>query len=367
VLQDSLETNSTQAEDDTDIEDIVMDTPQKTSTDLLSDSNPPIIEDEFHEARSMMDIDSDIDTSDSDSDNPPGRGRSLCVPTTTRLDREELRIVRNNFAEEYDPWDTSMVPEYADTIFEYMRRLEYKMTPRGDYMSLQGDLTWNMRRVLIDWIVQVHARFHLLGETLFLTINLIDRFLSSQIVAMEKLQLVGAVAIYIASKYEEITSPSVEEIHFMVDSGYSKQEILDAEKCMMNVLEFELGWPGPMSFLRRVSKADDYDVNTRTLAKYLLEVTMVDERFVSSPPSFVAGVTHALSRRMLNKGVWVPPPRVNFRSRRLMHTCFIRDIPGDKSTQAYLSCSTVCRNNTSTILPYLQSTPRRSLSVRVGS
>ena len=162
-----------------------------------------------------------------------------------------------------------------------------------------------MRRVLIDWIVQVHARFHLLPETLFLTVNLIDRFLTIRNVPVEKLQLVGATSIYIAGKYEEISAPAVDEIHFMVDGGYPKEEIVDAERFMLNILQFELGWPGPMSFLRRISKADDYDVETRTLAKYLLEVTIIDERFVASPASFVAAVTHSLARRMLNKGHWV--------------------------------------------------------------
>ena len=162
-----------------------------------------------------------------------------------------------------------------------------------------------MRRVLIDWIIQVHSRFHLLPETLFLTVNIIDRFLTVRNVPVDKLQLVGATALFIASKYEEITCPAVEEIVFMVDNGYRGEEVLEAERFMVNMLQFELGWPGPMSFLRRISKADDYDANTRTLAKYLLEVTIIDERFVASPPSFVAAVTHSLARRMLNKGYWV--------------------------------------------------------------
>lgn len=92
----------------------------------------------------------------------------------------------------------------------------------------------------------------------------------------------------------------------MVDNGYTRDEILEAERFIVNMLGFELGWPGPMSFLRRISKADDYDVNTRTLAKYLLEVTVIDERFVASPPSYLAAVTHGLSRRMLGRGYWVP-------------------------------------------------------------
>ena len=91
----------------------------------------------------------------------------------------------------------------------------------------------------------------------------------------------------------------------MVDGGYPSDEILKAERFMLSILQFELGWPGPMSFLRRISKADDYDLETRTLAKYFLEITIMDERFVGSPPSFVAAGAHCLARMMLKKGVWV--------------------------------------------------------------
>jgi G2/mitotic-specific cyclin 3/4 len=179
------------------------------------------------------------------------------------------------------------------------------MMPNGNYMVNQRELDWNMRKVLIDWIVQVHATFRLLPETLYLTVNIIDRFLTVRNVPLFKFQLVGATALLIASKYEEITCPSVQEIVWIVESAYPAEEILEAERFMVNMLQFELGWPGPMSFLRRISKADDYDVNTRTLAKYLLEVALHDYHFVASPPSFMAAVAHALARRMLSKGIWV--------------------------------------------------------------
>ena len=91
----------------------------------------------------------------------------------------------------------------------------------------------------------------------------------------------------------------------MVDGGYSVDEILKAERFMLSMLQFELGWPGPMSFLRRISKADDYDLETRTLAKYFLEITIMDERFLGSPPSYTAAGAHCLARMMLKKGSWV--------------------------------------------------------------
>lgn len=172
-------------------------------------------------------------------------------------------------------------------------------------MDHQSEIQWSMRAILMDWLVQVHTRFNLLPETLFLCQNYVDRFLSSKVVSLGKLQLVGATALFVAAKYEEINCPSVHEIVYMVDNGYTAEEILKAERFMLAMLNFELGWPGPMSFLRRISKADDYDLETRTLAKYFLEITIMDERFVGSPPSFLAAGAHCLARHMLKKGQWV--------------------------------------------------------------
>ena len=178
------------------------------------------------------------------------------------------------------------------------------MRPNPYYMDNQAEIQWSMRSVLMDWLTQVHARFQLLPETLFLAVNCIDRFLSCKIISLGKLQLVGATALFVAAKYEEINCPSVQEIVYMVDGGYTMEEILKAERFMLSMLQFELGWPGPMSFLRRISKADYYDIETRTLAKYFLEIMIMDERFVGCTPSFTAAGAHCLARLMLGKGDW---------------------------------------------------------------
>ncbi|OHE93212.1 cyclin domain-containing protein [Colletotrichum orchidophilum] len=238
---------------------------------------------------------------------------TILAPKITDKVEQELETARaivesTRTQEEVDDeiWDVCMVAEYGDEIFEYMRELEMRMLPDPHYMDNQAEIQWSMRSVLMDWLVQVHHRFSLLPETLFLTVNYIDRFLSYKVVSIGKLQLVGATALLVASKYEEINCPSLQEIVFMVDNGYKVDEILKAERFMLSMLSFELGFPGPMSFLRRVSKADDYDLETRTLAKYFLEVTIMDERFVASPPSFLAAAAHCLSRLILKKGDWTP-------------------------------------------------------------
>ncbi|KAI9930380.1 hypothetical protein MW887_011133 [Aspergillus wentii] len=246
-------------------------------------------------------------------DNTTGGATTVLFPKYNQQVKRELAVAKQivdstrtpeDIEDEY--WDTSMVAEYSDEIFDYMKEQEIKMLPNAHYMDNQAEIQWSMRSVLMDWLVQVHHRFGLLPETLFLCVNYIDRFLSCKIVSLGKLQLVGATAIFIAAKYEEINCPSVQEIVYMVDGGYTVDEILKAERFMLSMLQFELGWPGPMSFLRKISKADDYDLETRTLAKYFLELTIMDERFVGSPPSFVAAGAHCLARMMLRKGSWTP-------------------------------------------------------------
>ncbi|KAF2740166.1 hypothetical protein EJ04DRAFT_531241 [Polyplosphaeria fusca] len=244
-------------------------------------------------------------------DNTTGGVTLVLAPRVTIKSQRELETAKqwvdaNKSAEdvEDEQWDTSMVAEYSEEIFEYMQSLEERMKPNSTYMDHQPEMQWSMRSVLMDWLVQVHNRFSLLPETLFLSVNYVDRFLSAKVVSLGKLQLVGATALFLAAKYEEINCPSVGELVFMVDGAYTGDEILKAERFMLTMLQFELGWPGPMSFLRRISKADDYDLETRTLAKYFLELTIMDERFVGCSPSFLAAGAHCLARYMLKKGEW---------------------------------------------------------------
>ncbi|KAJ5587060.1 uncharacterized protein N7459_002825 [Penicillium hispanicum] len=247
------------------------------------------------------------------ADNTTGGTITVIFPRiTVGTKREILRaksIVEAAQTEEEimeDFYDSSMVAEYTSEIFLHLRTKELVMLPFADYMANQAEIQWSMRSVLMDWLVQVHFRFALLPETLFLCVNYIDRFLSHKVVSLGKLQLVGATALLIAAKFEEITAPSIHEIIYMVDGGYNMDEILKAERFMLTILNFDLGWPGPMSFLRRISKADDYDLETRTVAKYFLELTIMDERFVCTPPSFAAAGAHCLARLMLQKGFWTP-------------------------------------------------------------
>lgn len=83
-----------------------------------------------------------------------------------------------------------------------------------------------MRAILVDWIIEVHLKFKLLPETLFITVSLIDRYLEIEQIKRTNLQLVGVTAMLIASKYEEIYAPEVRDFVYITDNAYTKEEIL---------------------------------------------------------------------------------------------------------------------------------------------
>ena len=83
-----------------------------------------------------------------------------------------------------------------------------------------------MRAILVDWIIEVHLKFKLLPETLFITVSLIDRYLEQIQIKRTNLQLVGVTAMLIASKYEEIYAPEVRDFVYITDNAYTKEEIL---------------------------------------------------------------------------------------------------------------------------------------------
>ena len=177
--------------------------------------------------------------------------------------------------------------------------------PNANYMRHQEELSWKMRGILIDWLIEVHTRFRLLPETLFLSVNIVDRFLSQKVVPLDKLQLVGITAMFIASKYEEVLSPHVSNFVHVADDGFTADEVLSAERYTLTTLKYDLSYPNPMNFLRRISKADNYDIQTRTLGKYLMEISLVEHKFLKYRQSHVAAASMYLSRMILDRGPWV--------------------------------------------------------------
>ncbi|RZR85324.1 hypothetical protein BHM03_00012284 [Ensete ventricosum] len=142
-----------------------------------------------------------------------------------------------------DTEDELAVVDYVEDIYK-----------PHDYMDSQVEINAKMRAILADWLIEVHHKFELAPETLYLTFYIIDRYLSMKTVLRRELQLVGVSAMLIASKYEEIWAPEV----CVVVHNRTKQ-ILGMEKAILNKLEWNLTVPTPYAFLARYLKAASCD------------------------------------------------------------------------------------------------------------
>ncbi|CAL1375147.1 unnamed protein product [Linum trigynum] len=205
-----------------------------------------------------------------------------------------------------DPQDCS---QYASDIYKHMLVTELDQRTSANYMeTLQSDVTANMRGILIDWLVEVAEEYKLVPDTLYLTVNLIDRYLSQTFIEKQRLQLLGVTCMLIASKYEEIFAPRVEEFCFITDNTYTREQVLKMESQVVNIMHFNLSVPTTKTFLRRFIQAaqtsyKDPCLELEYLANYLAELTLVEYNFIKFLPSLVAASAVFLARWTLNQSV----------------------------------------------------------------
>jgi Cyclin len=171
-------------------------------------------------------------------------------------------------------------------------------------MSKQGDINEKMRAILIDWLVDVHLKFRLQNETLFLTVNIIDRFLSAYQIPRQKLQLVGVTAMHIACKYEEIYAPEVKDYVYVTDNAYTREEILDMEGKIIAALGFNMTHTSSYRFLERYSRVHGIDERTYYLARYLIELALIEYKMIKYAPSNIACSAMYLACKIFKKEAW---------------------------------------------------------------
>ena len=143
---------------------------------------------------------------------------------------------------------------YARANVNALFELEKKGNPAPNYMTRQIDINEKMRGILVDWVIEVHLKFKYFPETLYLAINLIDRYLERTQILRNRLQLVAVAALLIASKYEEIYANEVKDFVFISDNAYSREEVLSMEEQILISLEFNVTIASSYRFLERFAK-----------------------------------------------------------------------------------------------------------------
>ncbi|XP_015178050.1 PREDICTED: cyclin-A2 isoform X3 [Polistes dominula] len=213
-----------------------------------------------------------------------------------RINKESSRELRNNFFD---------VEEYRADIYSYLRVAEVQHRPKPGYMKKQPDITYLMRLILVDWLVEVAEEYRLQTETLYLAVSYIDRFLSYMSVVRAKLQLVGTAAMFIAAKYEEIYPPDVAEFVYITDDTYTIKQVLRMEHLILRVLSFDLTVPTPLAFLKDYCISNNLSEKIKFLAMYLCELSLLEaDPYLQYLPSHLAASSIALARHTLQEEIW---------------------------------------------------------------
>ena len=184
---------------------------------------------------------------------------------------------------------TQFKPDYSTSIFHHLLSTERHSLPSAAYMDdIQGDLSFPMRAILIDWLVEVAEEYHLQPQTLWLCIAYVDRFLAVQPVDRSRLQLVGVVCMLIAAKYWEIYPPTIDDFVYISDHTYDRQQMLSMERSVLQALRFQLTVPTAWEFGRRLHALCAMSDAEGHLMEYVMEAFMQEKDLLDWTPSIVA-------------------------------------------------------------------------------
>ena len=214
------------------------------------------------------------------------------------------------------------VTEYHFEIFNHLKEQEFNFLPKYGYMkSNQNDINEKMRAILIDWLVDVHMKFKLVPETLFLTINLIDRYLEKKQILRTQLQLIGITAMLIACKYEEIYSPEIRDFVYITDQAYNKEDVIAMESEMLNTFDFNITTSSTFRFLELYNNFLKLDDSSFIFCRYLLELFLLDYRMLKYNPSLVAASTIYITLKITKKREWERIPSLSSYNEDKLRDC----------------------------------------------
>lgn len=203
--------------------------------------------------------------------------------------------------------DPQYVVEYLPSIFQHYQETEKKYLPNSHYLEEQKDITDQMRAILVDWLFDVHLKFRMERETLFLCVNIIDRYLSKKRISRKKLQLLGVVALFIASKFEEIYIPSVRDLESICAFTYSSDDILKMERRVLTALEYGLVIVTPhqlvptMMICTKAIPGNNAKTNRilHDVASFISEVTLLHYDLLKYTPSQISASSIFIASRIV--------------------------------------------------------------------
>ncbi|KAF8912830.1 cyclin [Gymnopilus junonius] len=199
--------------------------------------------------------------------------------------------------------------EYRDEIRYYMLDMERYTMSSTQSMDQQPEIRWHMRPCLVDFLVEIHFTFRLRPETLYLTLNIVDRYVSRRVVYIKHYQLVGCAALWIAAKFEDAKErvPTVQDLVQICRETYEESAFIQMEGHVLSTIQWTLGHPTAEAWLRLMCcEPCIEDTKVQHVARFLMEITLFYREFVKYPPSTISLAALTLARYVCDtpRRVW---------------------------------------------------------------
>jgi hypothetical protein len=201
--------------------------------------------------------------------------------------------------------------EYLDDVLDHMEAMEVETMPDINSIEIQTEIQWFMRPYLLDFLLEAHHAFQLLPDTLFLAVNLLDRYCSKRVVYKRHYQLVGCAALLIAAKYGDRKErvPTIKELKSMCCSLYEDDMFTQMEWHVLQTLNWIVGHPTVSSFIDVALSETPSDPELQHLATYISEMALYHKEFIPVLPSVMARSSLALARYLLSRPQVYHPKR----------------------------------------------------------
>jgi hypothetical protein len=201
---------------------------------------------------------------------------------------KSMHLITINLTEKQDLNNPQVPQEYLSDIYSNLQREEKNNIFVKNFLNNQKDINDKMRTIIVDWIIDVHYKFKLRHETLFIAINIMDNYLNLKNLNKNSLQLLAVASFVIACKYEEIFCPEMKDFVFLMDYRYEIRDITKMETDILKVLKFNVTQPTILGFFQILTIRYNFNDFETKFGYFLLELFSLDSKCRNYMPSDIS-------------------------------------------------------------------------------
>ncbi|ELU02981.1 hypothetical protein CAPTEDRAFT_121782 [Capitella teleta] len=231
-----------------------------------------------------------IDTKPIELPKPHSQVNVNVIQYTTEASQKENWTTSTSNKKKCHEEDHAGFLEYETESYLHRRSIELKYLP-VECLSNQPEA------ILVEWLTKLCRRFSFAQDTVFLTINILDRFLVTTPISRDIFQLLGITSLLVSAKREEQYPPEIADLLLLCDDTYTRDQVQQLERVILSRLRFNLMAPTAQFFLEHhssyrmrslITSDKEAFLRVRSLGRYLLELSLQDYSICQYAPSLLA-------------------------------------------------------------------------------